>query len=335
METDTSSTKSPLFHYGRFDVSPTTGLNTQKVLGAADSGTWSTNGTITITLSASKLTEVANVNDPPTGTPPSAGSLISGVHGETRQVVGVLLALVDTTSSGGYTMSGGDFCAPNAKPSAALTATPTNGLSPLTVAFDASGSSDSDAGDSVTAYTFHFGDGSTPVTQSTPKISHTYADAGTYHASVTVTDSHGAQSLTDAAKDITVSPAADLAVRAAGPSTAKNGALATYTITVTNNGPATATGVVASDKLPPKAQFKSASVSPSATCTNSTASGVTTVTCKLGTLASGATSTITLVAKLSGTVGQVLTNTASASEASPGDASASNDTSSVATTIVR
>ena len=75
METDTSTTKTPSFHYGRYDVDATTGLNTQTVLGDADSGTWNTDGTITITLATSKLTQVANPDDPPTGTPPTAGSV--------------------------------------------------------------------------------------------------------------------------------------------------------------------------------------------------------------------------------------------------------------------
>jgi PKD repeat protein len=199
-----------LFHYGRYDVDPTSGLNTQSVLGDADSGTWSPDGTITISLATSKLTQVANPDDPPTGNPPTAGAVLSGIHSETRQIVGVLLALIDTTSSGGYTMSGADFCAPNARPAAALAATPTSGVSPLTVAFDASASSDSDAGDSVASYTFRFGDGSTPVTQASPRISHTYADPGSYHASLTAPHA-GAQSLTDAVKDITVvtAPTAD------------------------------------------------------------------------------------------------------------------------------
>ena len=67
METDSSTTKAPLFHYGRYDVDPTSGLNTQSVLGAADSGTWSPDGTITISLSTSKLTQVANPDDPRRG----------------------------------------------------------------------------------------------------------------------------------------------------------------------------------------------------------------------------------------------------------------------------
>ena len=42
METNSSLTKSPTFHYGRYDIDPTSGLNTQNVLGDADSGTWNT-----------------------------------------------------------------------------------------------------------------------------------------------------------------------------------------------------------------------------------------------------------------------------------------------------
>jgi len=335
METDTSLTKTPTFHYGRYDVDPTSGLNTQNVLGDADSGTWNADGTITITLSNNKLTQDPNPDNPATGAPPSAGSLISGIHGETRQIVGVLLALIDTTSSGGYTLSGNDFCAPNTPPNAALQASPTSGLAPLTVAFDASTSSDVDAGDHVASYTFRFGDGSTPVTQSSPTISHTYNSPGNYHASLTVTDTRGEESTNVAAKDISVTSGADLAVKVTGPASAKNDTLATYTITVTNNGPAAATGVVATDKLPVRAEFKSVKVTPAATCTKATASYVTTVTCQLGTLAAGATRTITVVARLKGTVGQLLTNTASATETGPGDPNSADNTSIVTTTVIR
>src|SRR6266542_6457585 len=175
----------------------------------------------------------------------------------------------------------------------------------------------------------------TGVVPSSPTISHTYGSPGTYHVTLTVRDTRGEESANVAARDITVTPAADLAVKAVGPASAKNGSLATYTITVTNNGPAAATGVVATDKLPFKAQFKSVQVSPAAACTKAAAGNVTTVSCNLGPLASGATSTITLVAKLSGTVGQVLTDTASVSEAGPGDANSANDTSIVTTTVTR
>jgi uncharacterized repeat protein (TIGR01451 family) len=166
METATSATLSPTFHYGRFDVDPSTGFNTQKVLGLADAGTFAADGTITITLSNSKLNQNPDPTQPPNGTPPSAGSLISGIHGETRVLVGALLVLVDSTSSGSYALSGNDFCATNTPPTAALQATPSNGPAPLTVTLSGSGSSDPDPGDRVASYTFYFGDGSTPVTQS-------------------------------------------------------------------------------------------------------------------------------------------------------------------------
>jgi len=58
------------------------------------------------------------------------------------------------------------------------------------VSFDASGSHDVD-GDAIVEYRFNFGDGSTPVTQTTPKISHTYIAAGSFTASVVVKDSAG------------------------------------------------------------------------------------------------------------------------------------------------
>jgi uncharacterized repeat protein (TIGR01451 family) len=330
METNTSATKSPTFHYGRFDTDPTTGLNTQEVLGDADSGTWSTDGTIVITLSNSKLNEVPNPANPPTGTPPSAGSTITGIHGETRQVVGVLLALIDSTNSGPYTLSGNAFCAPNTAPTAALQATPTSGPAPLAVGFNGSGSSDADAGDSVSSYTFRFGDGSTPVTQSTPTVSHTYASPGTYHASLTVTDSRGLQSTNAANVDIqaTAPPAADLAVVKTGPATGHVGQALTYVIKVTNKGPDSATGVTATDTLPKNAGFGSVTTT-QGTCAPKPQQQV--VTCSVGNMAAGATVTVTLVIKPT-TKGN-FTDTAGVSATSPNDPVSTNNTSSVTTKV--
>ncbi|MFN2455015.1 MAG: PKD domain-containing protein [Pyrinomonadaceae bacterium] len=88
-------------------------------------------------------------------------------------------------------------------PTAALTGTPTSGNAPLAVSFDGSGSSDPDPGDSVTSYTFDFGEGGV-ITQSTPTVSHTYNQAGTYTAKLTVQDSHGAASTNTAQVSIRV-----------------------------------------------------------------------------------------------------------------------------------
>ncbi len=78
-------------------------------------------------------------------------------------------------------------------PTAAAAATPTTGPAPLTVQFDGSGSSDPDAGDTL-SYAWDLDgdgehDGSTAVAPS-----HTYTSQGAYTASLRVTDSHGAAS---------------------------------------------------------------------------------------------------------------------------------------------
>ncbi len=79
-------------------------------------------------------------------------------------------------------LQGGDI---NTPPVADLTATPTSGVAPLVVSFDASGSTDAD-GDTL-SYSIDYGDGTsgTGVTST-----HTYA-AGNYTAIVTVADGNG------------------------------------------------------------------------------------------------------------------------------------------------
>ena len=84
-------------------------------------------------------------------------------------------------------------------------------------------------------------------------------------------------------------PQADLAIAKSGPASANVGQNVTYTITVTNNGPDQATGVTVNDSIPPGETLVSASAS-QGTCSGS-------VTCSLGTLASGAQATVTVIAK--------------------------------------
>jgi PKD repeat protein len=81
----------------------------------------------------------------------------------------------------------------NHPPTGALTADVTTGIAPLTVHFDGSGSSDPDSGDTLT-YIWAFGDGTAPTETTDPTVAHTYAAAGTFTASLTVRDSHGATS---------------------------------------------------------------------------------------------------------------------------------------------
>ncbi len=82
--------------------------------------------------------------------------------------------------------------AANRPPTATVTANPTSGDVPLDVRFDASGSSDPDSGDTLT-YIWNFGDGSPAVETTTSAANHTYTEAGTYPATLTVRDKSGAE----------------------------------------------------------------------------------------------------------------------------------------------
>ncbi len=174
--------------------------------GPADSGAYNADGTIMILISSSKIGG------------PAAGQWIGGINAVTQILVGAtkgLLAQTDSTSSGAYKLVGNAYCAPNNPPVAALVASPTSGAAPLTVAFDASASSDSD-GDAIAAYTFDFGDGTVFVRQSSPSIGHTYASAGSYTASVVVEDARGKSSTTAATAAITATGAPTSKAAASG-----------------------------------------------------------------------------------------------------------------------
>lgn len=88
---------------------------------------------------------------------------------------------------------------------------------------------------------------------------------------------------------LNVAAKADLSVsESVTPSNPQVGDAVTYTLTVTNNGPQAATNVVLTDTLP--ASVKLSSAPPSCLLAGSV------VTCNLGTLANGASTTVTLVA---------------------------------------
>jgi len=79
----------------------------------------------------------------------------------------------------------------NTPPSAVLTATSaSSGVAPLVVTFDASGSTDPDAGDSIATYAIDWGDGTAPTTGAI-NASHEFAGAGTFTVVLTVSDTGG------------------------------------------------------------------------------------------------------------------------------------------------
>ena len=93
----------------------------------------------------------------------------------------------------------------NSAPVASFTATPPTGPAPLVVHFDATASRD--PGGSIATYGWSFGDG---TTASGATATHTYATAGTYVATLTVTDNVGATGSAD--KTIAVTPASDFLI---------------------------------------------------------------------------------------------------------------------------
>jgi PKD repeat protein/glucose/arabinose dehydrogenase len=107
--------------------------------------------------------------------------------------------------------------AANTPPNAVATATPTSGSAPLTVSFDGSGSSDPDAGDTIT-YSWDLNGDGTFADSTVANPSFTYTTAGTYNAVLKVTDSHGASTLSTPIA-IIVSPATSFGTTTPGSKT--------------------------------------------------------------------------------------------------------------------
>ena len=130
---------------------------------------------------------------------PGPGQGITSVFGSVRATLpsqlpgtgGTNETIPDSTGTGSYALRPANLCLPNTAPLAVLTGSPDHGYQPLTVQFDASGSSDADSIDTVASYTFNFGDGSDDVNQNSPVIQHSFPDAGEYITRLVVTDSRG------------------------------------------------------------------------------------------------------------------------------------------------
>src|SRR6185503_5813904 len=130
----------------------------------------------------------------------------------------------------------------------------------------------------------------------------------------------------NASAQTTVSPAADLSLtQTDAPDPVLSGELVAYTLTATNAGPQSATGVTVSDTLPAGPTYDSATPS-QGSC--SQAAG--TVTCSLGTLANGASASV--VIKVRPTATGTIANQATISSALA-DPHSANNTASATTTV--
>jgi len=99
----------------------------------------------------------------------------------------------------------------------------------------------------------------------------------------------------------------------------------TYTVAISNLGPADAPGVTATDTVPEGTAFFSAHSS-AGSCVSPPSGGTGTVTCDLGLLASGASATVELVVTVLAKKGTVL-NTAHAASVAPDDDLTNNSVS--------
>jgi uncharacterized repeat protein (TIGR01451 family) len=141
-----------------------------------------------------------------------------------------------------------------------------------------------------------------------------------YAQNITVGDGYSVNAL---ALEIDAQQEADVALFKSGPANVQAGSNITYTITITNLGPASASNVVASDTLPTNVFFASAS----GDGTNTT--GI--VSWSLGTLPANATSNVTVT--VTAPAGGTITNRATVASTTT-DPNPANNTSPPVTTAV-
>ena len=150
----------------------------------------------------------------------------------------------------------------------------------------------------------------------TVKVTPTAAAGGgsiSLSSSVTASEDDSNESNNTDTENTSVAAQADLtAVLSAAPDPVLVQDVMTYTVTVSNNGPSQATGVVLTDTLPAGVTFVSAIPSQGTGCTHVAG----TVTCNLGALDSGASGTITIqVTPSAAQAGTTITNTVSVTSA--------------------
>jgi len=163
-----------------------------------------------------------------------------------------------------------------APPVAGFSASPRNGMVPLTVQF-----TDTSTG-TPTSWSWSFGDGATSSSQNP---SHQYVVAGTYTVSLTVTNSGGSDTVTKSGH-ITVANALVLSL-SADKSAPRPGDVVTYTISYSNTGQVTIPSIQIVGPIPLNTTYVAGSATKGGTYDG------TKVTWSLGSLAPGASGTVT------------------------------------------
>jgi len=132
------------------------------------------------------------------------------------------------------------------------------------------------------------------------------------------------------------SMSADLGITLSAPARVSSGGSLTYSMTVSNGGKVTATGVVVSNPLPAGTVFASAAASQQATIAAPPIGSNGTVTVNLDSLANGAKATVSIVATVPVTTvaGTVLTDTATVT-ATTQDLNSSNNSATQKTTVAK
>jgi len=156
----------------------------------------------------------------------------------------------------------------------------------------------------------------------------TQAGPHTNTATKTAEDQQDPNAANDSASAVVNGQQSDLSLtKTDAPDPVAPGADLTYTITVTNNGPSSAQNVTVNDTLPTGTTFGSATPS------QGSCAGTTTVSCALGSIANGASPTITLVVHVGPSVadGTVISNTASVSSTTADPTPANNSATSTTT----
>ena len=135
----------------------------------------------------------------------------------------------------------------------------------------------------------------------------------------------------------TVQATADLALAKTGPATVVPGRTATYTLTLTNNGPSSASATTLTDTLPGSETFVSLSQTsgPAFTCSTPAVGAGGTIACSNASLAAGAVASFSLVVAIPANtaIGTTLQNTASASS-STADPNGANSGASTSASVV-